>query len=96
MGKGCIRFWGRLDQNSGFALIAEKTTFDLGTLDSDERLLLFGLLVNNLTWRGMLFTCLSFFFVFLFFLVLTSTERHSVGSQLTWKVENNSVSVDSS
>ena len=30
-----------------FALIAEKTTFDLGTLDSGERSLPFGLLVNK-------------------------------------------------
>ena len=30
-----------------FALIAEKTTSDLGTLDSGERLLPFGLLVVN-------------------------------------------------
>ena len=68
-GKGCIRFWGRLDQNSGFhgnrkppltyngendistfsrlfwSNPFEKTTFDLGTLDSGERSLQFGLLV---------------------------------------------------
>ena len=68
-GKGCIRFWGRLDQNTGFhgnrkppltyngendvstfsrlfwSNPFEKTTFDLGTLDSGERSLPFGLLV---------------------------------------------------
>ena len=67
--KGCIRFWGRFDQNTGVHgnrkphwLIMrkmmsprflgcfwsdpfEKTTFDLGTLDSGERSLPFGLLV---------------------------------------------------
>ena len=60
-GKGCIRFWGRLDQNSGFHGnrkppmpyngendVSTFSAFALGTLDSGERSLPFGLLVWNL------------------------------------------------
>ena len=43
-----------------FALIAEKATFDLGTLDSWERSLPFGLLVSrrneNISWRNEIFS----------------------------------------